>query len=265
MKSLSEIYNSIIDKFSNKTKLDIAKGSVLDSYVLASSDAIRQAYNEIETNKTPHIFTKLEGSNIDSMGMLVGCARRPGEADEDYKYRMLSWNTSNQASNSTAIEAALQNMTYSSNVTYVPLTQGVGTATAYIIPKKLDKETIESALNETKERLEKVVSKSAYIEYIIPKLLKVDLLIYISIIKDEKNVMKNITSKIENYINNIAPGDKLEVGEINKIGVEEPNVNYFSVSTVIVDEDELQGISITQKLEEKLLFNEIIWNKVVNE
>lgn len=264
MKYLNDIYSSILNKFTKKTKLEISKGSVLDSFILASSNAIEDAYKEIEINKNPHIFTNLKGSDIDSMGMLVGCARLAGEEDNNYLYRMLSWNTSNQASNSTAIEAALQNLNYSSNVTYVPFTQGVGTATAYIIPKKLDILTIENAIKETKEKLSRVVSKSSVIEYTVPKMLPIKVVVYISILKDEANVKKNITSKIENYINNIVPGDMLEVGVINKIGINESNVNYFSVSTVIVDEKEIQDISVIQKLEEKFLSNEIIWNMVVN-
>lgn len=265
MKNLNDIYNSILNKFTKKTKLEIAKGSVLDSFILSSANAIEDTYKEIENNKNPHIFTNLKGSNIDSMGMLVGCARQAGETDDNYLYRMLNWNTSNQASNSTAIESALQNMTYASNVTYVPFTEGVGTATAFIIPKKLDSETIDNALKETKERLKNVTSKSSYIKYTVPKMLSVNIVCYISILKDETNVKNNIQKKMETYINNIVPGDELNVGVLNKIGVNEPNVNYFSVSTIIINGKELQDINVMQKLEEKLLYNEIIWNMVVNE
>lgn len=265
MKNLNEIYTSILNRFSSKTKLDISSGSVLDSYILASSSAIEDVYKEVENNKNPHIFTNLKGSNIDSMGMLVGCARQSEEEDNNYLYRMLNWNTSNQSSNAIAIEASLQNMVYASNVTYVPFTQGVGTATAYIIPKKLDSETQKSAIKETKDRLKNVTSVSSFIEYIIPKMLPINLVVYISIIKDEANIKKNIAKKLEEYINNIVPGDSLNLGTINKIGVNEPNVNYFSLSTIIVDGKEVQDITVIQKLEEKFIFNEIIWNMVVNE
>lgn len=264
MKKLNEIYDSIVSRFKDKTNLEIAEGSVIDSYVVSASNAIEDAYIEIENNKTPHIFTKLSGSDIDGMGMLVGCARQSGEEDENYLFRMLNWNTSNQSSNLIAIEAALQNMEFASNVTYVPYTQGVGTGTAFIIPKKLENEIIESAINETKERLSKVTSPSSYIDYVVPKMLPVNIVVYLSVLKDEKNVKLNIENKFKEYINNIAPGDYLEVGQLNKIGINEPNVNYFSVSAIIVNNKENQEIKIVQKLEEKLLFNEINWNMVVN-
>jgi len=261
MKTIEQIYKSIKETYFNRTKLEIAEGSVIDNFINSVSNAINEAYVEIDNNTNPHLFTKLSGSDIDSMGMLVGCARRPDEDDKTYLYRMINWNTSNQASNITAVETALTSMTHASNVTYVPLTQGVGTATAYIIPKKL--ENSDLAIAETKKRLEEVVSIGTYIDYVIPKLLPVRLVIYISVTRDLDNVKNNIRSKVEKYINNIAPGDNLEIGAISKIGINETNVNYFSLSQMYINGEEYQEISAIQKLEEKFLFDEIIWNVVV--
>lgn len=259
-KSLDEIYRSLKQRFFNRTKLEIAEGTVIDSFFNSVSSSIEDVYTEIENNKNPHIFTKLTGNDIDSMGILVGCARRPEEDDKTYLYRMINWNTSNQASNNTAIETALTSMTYASNVTYVPFTQGVGTATAYIIPKNLDNSDL--AINETKERLKDIISIGTYIDYVIPKLLPIKLVIYISTTRDLENIKNNITNKIKDYINNIAPGNSLDIGAINKIGVNENNVNYFSLNQIYINDEEFQELSIIQKLEEKFLFDEIIWNVV---
>lgn len=261
MKQVNDIYNSIKSSFALRTKLDIAEGSVIDNFINSVSVGINEAYNEIEEAKNPHIFTKLKGSNIDSMGMLVGCARRPDEDDQTYLYRMVNWNASNQCANKTAIEAALTSMTYASNVTYIPLTQGVGTATAYVIPKSL--ELKEKAIAEAKERLADVISSGSYVDYVVPKMLPVRFVIYMSAARDANTIKSNIESKVKEYVNNIAPGDKLELGQINKIGVNEPNVNYFSISQMYIDNKEYQEISAIQKLEEKFLFDEIIWNMVV--
>lgn len=261
MKTIEQIYKSIKETYFNRTKLEVAEGSVIDNFINSVSSAINEAYVEIDNNTNPHLFTKLSGSDIDSMGILVGCARRPDEDDKTYLYRMINWNTSNQASNRIAVETALTSMTHASNVTYVPLTQGVGTATAYIIPKKL--EDSELAIAETKQRLEEVVSIGTYIDYVVPTLLPVRLVIYISATRDLDNIKNNIASKVKEYINNIAPGENLEIGAINKIGVNENNVNYFSLSQIYINGNEYQELSAVQKLEEKFLFDEIIWNVVV--
>ena len=262
--SLSTIYDSLLNRFKNKTNLSVSERSVLDSFLIASSSGIQDAYNEIEKAKNPHIFTKLTGSNIDSMGMLVGCARREDESDNNYLYRMLSWNTSNQASNSTAIDAALQNLEYSSNASYVPFTQGVGTATIYIIPKVINDDNIKLAIKEVKERISKVISPSSYIEYVVPTLLPVKIVAYLSVCKDEDNIKSNIINKMQDYINSIAPGDYLELGQLEKIGTNEANVNYFSISFVYINDEQLNSTKKIQKLEEKFLFDEIIWNMVVS-
>lgn len=263
MKNKDEIYNSLTSNFREKTKLEIAFGSTLDCLYVSAATGIEEAYKEIEKNKNPHIYSNLKGSDIDGVGMLVGCIRQPEEDDASYLYRVLNWNTSNQAANATAIETATMNMTFASNVKYVPYTQGVATGTAYIIPRKLDQEIIDKAIQETKDKLSKVVSPSSYIEYLVPEILYVDVVAYLSIYKDEDNVKKNISEKMQNYINNIAPGDKMEIGQLNKIGINEPNVGYFSISNIIVDGKEVQDIEVTQMLEKKLVFNKVIWNMVV--
>lgn len=261
MKTIEDIYTSIKNSFYDRTKLEIAEGSVIDNYTNSVSVGLMEAYKEIEKNKNPHIFTKLEGSDIDSMGILVGCARRANEDDRTYLYRMINWNTANQTANATAIEAALTTLDYSSHVDYVPYTHGVGTATAYIIPKDLEKSDL--AIKEVQDRLKKVTSQGSYVECVIPNMKPVKLVVYMSIDRDEDNIKRNLQDKIREYINNIAPGNKLEIGHINKIGINETNVNYFSVSQMYIDNEEYQEIFAIQKLEDKFLFDEIVWNMVV--
>lgn len=265
MLTLSEIYSNIVTSFKKKTNLDIYKGSVMDKYTVSVSAGLKDAYQEIENNKNPHIYTNLSGSNIDGVGILVGCTRQADESDSNYLYRMINWNTSNQTGNSTAIDTALLNMTYASNVTYIPYTQGVATATAYIIPKSLDDETISNAITETKARLANVVSKSTCVEYVVPTILKVQVVCYLSVYKDEENVKANINDKFETYINNIAPGSLLEVGQLDKFGNAEINASYFSVSSVIINGVELQDLSVIQQLTKKFVFDSITWNMVVSE
>ena len=48
MKSLTQIYNDLNTNFNKKTNLKIAEGSVLDSFLLSTSEALKAAYDEIE-------------------------------------------------------------------------------------------------------------------------------------------------------------------------------------------------------------------------
>lgn len=265
MKTMQDIYQEIRNKFFNKTGIDVERGTAIDYYVLASSEMIAEAHKEIENNKTPHIYSSLSGEKLDDMAVLVGLTRRPDESDRNFLYRILNWNVSNKASNSTAIETALMDMTFSSHVTYVPHTFGCGTATAYIIPKTMSEEGKELAIEETKSRLKDVVSPSSYIEYIIPKVtsIKINALIKAKA-SDVKAIQNNIADKILKYVNGIAPGDYLEVGEINKIGSSEANVNYFNVGHLFVNNVETGAVSILQKVDSKFIISleDIIWSEV---
>lgn len=266
MKTLQEIYNSIRDIFYNKTSIDVQKGSVIDSIILSTSSMIEEAYNEIENNKTPHIYTNLKGSNLDDLAILVGLTRRPDESDKNFLYRIMKWNISNKASNLDAIETALMDMEYCSHVTYVPKAYGCGTAAAYIIPKNMEEQYNNLAIEETKNRLQKITSPSSYINYIIPEILDVKInILYKTSYNDISATKKQINDNIINYINGIAPGSYLEVGQINKFGMINQDIDYFNVSNIFINNLEIGEVSVLQKIETKLLiggYEDINWVEV---
>lgn len=265
LKTLSEIYQNIQTRFTNRSKLEIQPGSTVDFFTLATADAIREAYQEIEDSKDPHIYTNLSGDRLDSTGLLVQCPRLPNEPDDSYKHRLMNWTGSNEASNIIAIENALIHMEYASYVTYLPFTEGVGTATAYIIPKSYDGDIPDKALAETKDRISKIVSPSAYVNYVIPYSEAVKVIAYINSEDGDLELLKsNIKSKVADYVNGIAVGDYLSLGEINKIGVNEPNVSYFNTVQLFVDGVEISSLKVLQKIHSKLLLEDIIWWTAVN-
>lgn len=256
MKSITDIYNSIREKFFNKTKIDIQKGTVIDSFILASAEMIEEAYKEIDNNKTPYLYTKLEGKNIDDIGILCGVTRQENENDQNYLYRILNWNRSNKAANKTSIETALMNLNYASHATYSPLSNGCGTATIFIIPKSFDNITKEMAVKEVKEVLKDIISPSSYIEYVIPEMLDVKITLLIKTKNVDKEIVKNnIAEKIVKYVNGIAPMSFLEIGELNKIGVNEEGVEYFNVSVIAIDGEEITETEKLQKINSKFITN----------
>lgn len=265
MKSLQDIYDGIRKKFYDKTSIDVQKGTAIDYFILSSSEMIKEAHQEIEDNKTPHLYTSLSGKNIDELGILCGITRRTDESDKNYLYRVMNWNASNKSSNMTAIESALMDMTYCSNASYIPHAFGCGTAAVYVIPKKMDETGEDNAIAEVKVRLKDVVSPSTYVEYIIPTVVPIKLTCLIKTNSADLDTIKNnISSKVVKYINGIAPGTHLEIGEINKIGISEPNVTYFNVAHFIINGQETGDISALQKIESKFLISEsdIEWTEV---
>jgi hypothetical protein len=254
------IHRDIQRRFEEMTHKTIQEGSVMDFYTVATSDALEDVYKEIEDNKTPHIYTGLKGKNLDDFGFFVNCPRQPDESDEQYLYRTMNWKLRSEASNTTAIQNALLSMEFASNVEYIPLTNGCGTATAFIIPKNYEEETIEKALEETKERISSIVSPSLYIDYIVPSIVPVRIHIYMQSEDGDTELIKgNLDFKIRNYINEIPPTESLHVGAINRMGINEPQVNFFSVLQVFIDNEETKEIEILQGLETKLILDEIIW------
>ena len=150
--------------------------SVIDQIIYGSSEAIDEAYNEIEKNKTPHIYSGLTGNRIDGLGMLIGCPRYENEEDASYLARVMAHSHSHQASNIIAITMALTNLKYTSHASYSPFTQGVGTSTIHFIPKNYDE--VDLAKKEIKERLRTVTSPDSYMLIEAAKPVGVTLLAY---------------------------------------------------------------------------------------
>ena len=72
-------------------------------------------------------------------------------------------------------------------------------------------------------------------------------------------LQKNITANIKTYINSIKPGEFLQVGNLNKIGITEQNVDYFNVVSLIIDNEEVKDIAVIQEIDTKMLFQSIEW------
>lgn len=260
MRTSDTIQKDITLRFEDKTLKKTQEGSVIDMYNVAVGETLEDVYQEIEDSKNPHIFTGLTGQALDDTGFWVNCPRHTGETDANYIYRLMNWMLKNEASNTTAIQDSLLDLEFASNADYVPFTKGSGTATCYVIPKFYDSATISSALAEAAAIVKKIASPSLFVEYIIPAIRGVKFQIFIEASAGDIVLVKsNIEQKVKEYVNAIPPGEFLKVGEVNKIGVNEPTVDYFSVLAVIIDNEEIKDIEILQEIDSKFLFDEMIW------
>ena len=261
MRETTDIHDSLIERLEHNLNNTIKEGSMLDMVAYSYADESRAMYQEIEDAKNPHLFTNTWGDDLDSLGYWVNLTREDGEDDNTYKYRLKDWVFSAEASNTKAISNSLLNLEYASNVDYVPYTHGCGTGTCYVIPKSYDEDIIVAALEEAAERIKDVVSPSLYVEYLVPTIRAVKLNCFITYGDvDESMVRNTITSRIGEYINAIAPGDFLKVGELLRIGLGVTGTEYFNVMSVIIDEENVIDLEIVQELETKFIFDEIIWS-----
>lgn len=89
MKSFDDIYKELKDNFKNSTKIDAAKGSVIDMIFKSFSSMLSKAYEEIDKNKKPYLFTTQTGDELDSTGYFLQCPRQLNESDDNYKYRLM--------------------------------------------------------------------------------------------------------------------------------------------------------------------------------
>ena len=75
---------------------------------------------------------------------------------------------------------------------------------------------------------------------------------------DANYIKQNARNIIKEYINNIAPGDKLMLGYINNAILDIEGVDYFNVVQIYIDDEESTSFEILQTVSTKMLFDEII-------
>ncbi len=263
VKTTEEIKNTIIQNFEEKTNQLIRSGSVIDFYNNAVSDSMNKMYQEIEDAKNPHLYSKLSGDNLDDECAMVGITRRSNETDKTLLYRLHNWTLANAKGNTTSITDALLDLTYASNVTYVPRVYGCGTGVAYVIPKEYTDEIISKALEEAKERLNDVIDPSLYIQYIVPRVLPVQFQCSIQAREDvDISILESlIVLKVKEYIDAIAPKESLSIGSIEKMVLALDEVSYFRVISYSVDGVTETGTETMQTVDTKLMFDDITWTE----
>lgn len=260
IKTAEEIRTDIKDDFENRISANVQDGSAIDLFTGAISSVLEDNYTEIENSRNPHVWTSLEGEYLDATGTWVNLPRRVGEGDESYRYRLMNWMLTNEASNATAINDALLNLTYSSNAEYVPKTHGTGTGTVYVIPKEYTTETITNALQEVQKNVSEIACPGEHIEYIVPAIKPVTLSIYISSENGDIAAIKSeLEDEIKEYINSIPPKEYLSAGTINAIGVTKEGVDYFNVLSISVNYNQIDTLRVVQELDTKMIFDTIEW------
>jgi hypothetical protein len=266
IKSFSEIYNSLKQNFLDRTQVDVAPRSVIDMFFKSVSDMLHQVYDVIEENKKPYLFTNQKGDELDSTGFFLQCPREEGESDSNYLYRLSNWTQRNAACNQQAILDKCKELKYSSSQNYVPYTKGVGTATIYVIPLNYTESAISRALLEAQEKVSPVISPASIVDFQIPEPKYVKVVAYLDVKNgsDVDSIKRTIQDQIKEYINGIAPGASLYLGQINNIGLDVPDVEYFNVVQIYANDDEVTDFEMLQTITAKFLFDQIIYWEVEN-
>jgi uncharacterized phage protein gp47/JayE len=264
IKSFEELYNDLKNSFYKRTKIDLEPRSVIDMILKSFADVLHSLYKVIEENKKPYLFTKQKGEELDNTGYFLNCPRLDEESDDNYLYRLSNWVQRNAACNRTAIEDRCKELLYSKAANYVSYTHGLGTATIYLIPLEYTEEAKEAAVNEAREKIGAVIAPTSLVYFKIAEPSLIKLVGYLDIKKDYDmdTIKQAIQLSVKNYINSIAPGDSLYVGEINKIGLNIEGVEYFNIIQLFNNDEELSDFEILQTIQAKFLLDQIIWWEV---
>lgn len=263
VKSSETIHDEIKKRFEKRMNDSFEDNSMMDLFTIAISDEFESVYDEIDRNRTPHVWTSLEGEQLDKAGAGLNCPREVGESDVSYKYRLLNWNLSNEAGNDTAIKTALLNPKWARDIEYIPFTDGCGTATCYVLPKHYTREYIENSLKEASDIIARKGNPGTFVKYVVPRVLGVRLQVVLQAKEgaDVELLKARLGEKIAEYVNSVPPKSYLETGEIDRLAYSEDEVLSFNLVGLSIDNSYTTQRSVLQGLNTKMLFDEIDWEE----
>ena len=76
------------------------------------------------------------------------------------------------------------------------------------------------------------------------------------------DIKKNLEQRIAEYINAIPPDSYLDIGVINKMGINETGVSYFNVTGLFVDGVSVTALKSLQDIKSKMILDTIQWIEV---
>ena len=260
MRTAGDIYESIKTRFKTWTGKEFRAGTAIDFYNVAVAETMEVAHQEIENNRNPHIYTRLSGEELDALGFMQNCPRETGESDTMYLWRIMRWVKRTESSNISAVQDSLLNLPHAASAELVPFSHGCGTASVYVIPKIYDAANASLAIAEAEQAVKKSGAAGLYVEYLVPAIVGVRPVVIMETRNGDLTAIRsNIAEKFRAYINNIAPGEYMEIGVLEKLGMMESQVRYFSIAATYLNEIENKETSILQSLESKFLFDSITW------
>lgn len=261
MKDFNQIYQDIKDRFSANTAQSITENSVMDFYTISVADVYEMVYQDIESMRNPHLYSTLKEQSLDDLGFFMNMPRYTDESDGQYLFRLMNWRYTVESSNMTAINNQLLRVEKASDAQFIPKTSGSGTGTVYIIPREYTEDNIAESIAESMMLIEGIVSPSLHVDYVIPEPVALILHVGLKTGIDSSTIKRILEEKIQNYTNSIPPEGTLEIGEINRIGINETDVSYFSTLQVFLDGAEQSEVEIYQPIQHKFLLEEIIWSE----
>ena len=85
MKTSEQVREDILNRFYNKTRTRVEEGSMIDLFTTVLAEVGANIYQEIDRNRTPHVWSYLEGEQLDDTGTMLNLPRKTGETDTNYR------------------------------------------------------------------------------------------------------------------------------------------------------------------------------------
>lgn len=218
---------------------DFSPGSIARSLLEVFNEALYATYEDFDMFISNIYLSSAEGAYLDMLGKLLNCPRRPGEEDDNYRYRISNQVFSAAKSNETALRLACLSVEGVKDVVMNKFTRGSGSFTIHIITDEVL--TPDSIIDEVKSIVEQNKAEGVSATVTGPKPVSLDitfsLKLYSKPTDEGRSLSGQIKTSVQEYIDDLGMGSTISIQKILSIATLEDNVKNAFLTDLKADKE----------------------------
>jgi hypothetical protein len=218
---------------------DFSPGSIARSLLEVFNEHLYGAYEDFDVFISNIYLSSAEGAYLDMLGKLLNCTRRPGEEDDNYRYRISNQAFSAAKSNETALRLACLSVDGVKDVVMNKFTKGSGSFTVHVITDEVL--TPDSVIDEVRAVVDQNKAEGVSATVTGPNPVGLDitfsLKLYSNPTDEGRSLSGQIKTSIQEYIDDLGMGSSISIQKILSIATLNESVKNAFLTDFKVNEE----------------------------
>lgn len=217
IKDIDQLQAEALENLQSTPIRDAGPGSIVRLLLACVNSVLADCYNQLKTAHLGSFVSTAEGEFLDLLGDIIHCARRSGESDEEYRYRITSQTLVDAAANRTALRLAALSVDGVRDVLLSEYAGGAGSLALYVVIDDLEQQ--ENILSEVSEAVEEVRGNGIRVEILTPRLIRIGLRLG-AVLRggvpehERAAVLFTLSEAAADYVNSLYPGKPLLINDL---------------------------------------------------
>ena len=245
-RSYDEMLQEAINNLKENTEIqNFSAGSIARALLEVYYDDLEEAHRLLSFSTAMRFVSSAQGPYLEEIAKLFNMEKRPGETDENFRYRIIHATEKYAKANEMSLRLAILSLEEVYDVEFKRFTRGTGSFDAYVITE--NPEDAQGILNAVQDIIDEDESFGVDGRVYQPELVYVDMDVTV-IFHDNtsgdriRSMMTDIEQNLREYLDNITFGESLVITQmISNIH----NVSDNDIKDVVINNMHINGDQVT--------------------